>query len=450
MTEQAHDAPERSAVGRRGVTGLVTFVRACACACGLDATTPAYPADEALPLPPEIIALDGHRLPGLLGAAPADVRAFVVRPGGLTAVRVQIDERFLDAEGALVFALETGAEPRSDPDESFDHDDVLLLWLPDAGARLGEFARRGLIEVHVVDDRAPERWFYLARAPATPRTSLPPLITYEDDVVAGEEYTLGFAKDGGAVIDRLTLGSGGPNLLDRSKARLRCRLAFGLRAFERTEADVAVRVTGLRVGPLRILRETAARGRLLWGIYSPEVREMFVFTPRTFMLPVTLRVSPALRYLVREAELRITMDLDTSARGLIFSSSVAPGIVDVIDGSGTPEPFRQPETPFDWYLLRAGTRGLLGWASTHPDYARLITPYYRDDRTSLDPPEHVAGEFGHHGFRFRSAALPLEGEIRITAYGRILGLVQMRHIPAEMARFKTRPRVVVHDANVSD
>jgi hypothetical protein len=392
-------------------------------------------------LPPDLVALTGHELPQLMAVPPSEIVAVAQRNNTLVPVHVQVDPRWQDDDGALHYAFETGADPRP-PRAGLGPDDLVLIELPEGGARL-QNVPAGYSEVEVREPGdGTAHWFYLHRGTAAP---LPPRLRYDaaTDRIAGEDYTIGFSHQGTAVIDSLVLGdpANAFNLLDRSKARLDVDLALGIGSVHRSEDDVRVRTTGLHVGPLRIIRESEVRGRMLLGLYSPPVRDDFIFYAHGFVLPTTIRLTPTARMIVRSVTLRISMDLNAAARGITFRSVPEMPTPLVIDGHGGT---RGGSSPIDWYLLRRGGRGLLGWLEARPDVAREVTLYYRDDERHPDVPEAVAGEIGDHGFLFRhSGALP-PGDVRLSSHAWILHGAQLDDPAAVLRLFAARPEVQVH------
>src|SRR5262249_6272729 len=214
-----------------------------------------------------------------------------------------------------------------------------------------------------------------------------------------------FSRNGTAELESLVLGDPqhDVNILDRNKARLDVRLALGIGRVTRSEDDVRVRTTGVHVGPLRIIRESEVRGRMLLGLYSAPARDNFFFYPHGFVLPTTIRLTPGVRAIVRDVTFRLSMDLTESAHGMTFQS--APELEDPlpIEGRGHQ---RGGHQPIQWYLLRRGGTGLLGWLRATDTVAREVSLYYADDATRPDPPERVPGEFGDHGFLYHHDGTP--------------------------------------------
>lgn len=391
-------------------------------------------------LPPDLVALKGAQVPRLLGTPIDQITARALHDGRLTDVHLQIDQRRHTTSGSRRYVFEFGDQPQGSK-QPLGADDLVLLAVPEAGDRLHPPPENATeIEVQMPGNDA-SRWFYLAvGAPAR----LPSLIRYDPATggVRGQDYAIGFSHKG-AVIDRLVLGApdSGPNLLDRSKARLDVDLALGIGRISRTEDDVRVRTTGVHAGPLRVIRESEVRGRMLFGFYSPPVRDHFIFYPHGFVLPTTIRLTPTARWLTRGVTLRISMDLDPAAGPLSFWSAPEMPVPLPIDGTrGT----RGGRLPMTWYLLRAGDLGLLGWLQAPSDIAREVTLYYRDDQSHTDPPEGIDGEFGDHGFLFHhTGALPA-GTLHLSSFGWVVRGSDLDRPAAALRRLVTRPTVRVH------
>ncbi|MGH3054506.1 MAG: hypothetical protein ACRDL7_05955, partial [Gaiellaceae bacterium] len=259
----------------------------------------------------------------------------------------------------------------------------------------------------------------------------------------GQDYVLGFSRSGSPVIDTLVLGDPAhdSNIIDRSKARLDVDLALGIGRLSRSEDDVRVRTTGLHCGPLRIIRECEVCGRMLMGIYSPPVRDTFIFYPHGFVLPTTVRLTPTARLLIRSVSLRISMDLVDAPGGITFQSDPEIPLPIAVDGQGGA---RTGTRPIGWYLLRRGQSGRLGWLEARDDIAGDVTLYYRDDRAHADPPEEMHGEVGDHGFLYRHSGPLPDGDIQLGSYGWVLHGEQLERPDIELRALVTAPTVRVH------
>lgn len=392
-------------------------------------------------LPPDLVVLSGSDLPSLAATPVDEIAAFAEHDGALAPVHVQVDQRDA-ADGGWAFAFESGAEPRAARHAGLGPDDLVLLSLDEGGARLRPPLPQH-VEIEVTRADGATRWFYVGRGVSR----LAPLLRYDPstDGVVGADYGLRFSRSGAPVLDALVIGDPAhdPNLLDRNKARLDVDVAFGIGTLHRSEDDVRLRTTGLHIGPLRIIRECEVRGRMLLGIYSPPLRDNFIFYPHGFMLPATVRLAPALRMLVHEMTLRISMDLAAGVPDLTFQS--APDILDPIPVDGH-HGQRGTQQPIEWYLLRRGDVGLLGWLRAREDVAREVSLYYHDDLTHPDPPEQEVGERGDHGFLFRHTGPLPAGEIRLSSYGWVVHADLLRQPAAALRAFTSQTAVRVHPA----
>jgi hypothetical protein len=392
-------------------------------------------ADE---LPADIVALTGRELPELLGVPLAELTATALHASAPAPIHMQIDQRAPTSDGRWQYVLDVSggaASPR------LREDDLVLLATDEGGERIRTPATR-TIEIEVLDARGITRWFYLSRG-APP--ALPPLVSYDAtaDRIRGQDYALGFSRNGTPVIDALVLGDldHGSNILDRSKARLEVELALGIGKVTRTEDDVRIRTIGVHRGPLRVIRECEVRGRMLLGLYSPPVRDNFIFYAHGFVLPTTVRLTPTARLLTHSVTLRISMDLVAPPDGLTFQSQPEVPSAVSVSGLGGVRGGRQPIV---WYLLRRDGVGLLGWLEAPADIARDVTLYYRDDRAHVDPPERSPGEVGDHGFLYRhSGALPA-GDVHLSSHAHVLHDEQLERPAAELRVVASRPTVRVH------
>ena len=392
-------------------------------------------ADE---FPADIVTLTGRELPRLLTVPPAELTATALHASAPTPIHIQIDRRTRTDDGRWQYALDA---PGGTASQGLGADDLVLLATDEGGDRM-RTPPAGGTEVEVVDAGGITRWFYLSRgAPA----ALPPLVSYDAaaDRIRGQDYALGFSRSGTPVLDALVLGDPdhGSNILDRSKARLEVELALGIGKVRRTEDDARIRTVGVHRGPLRIIRECEVRGRMLLGLYSPPVRDNFVFYAHGFVLPTRVRLTPTARMLTKSVTLRISMDLIDAPDGLRFQSQPEMPSAVPIDGLGG---VRGGTQQVVWYLLRRDGMGLLGWLEAPDDIARDVTLYYRDDRTHADPPEHAAGEIGDHGFLYRHTGTLPAGDVRLSSHAQVLHGEQLERPAAELRAVASRPTVRVH------
>jgi len=388
--------------------------------------------DGAEALPPHIIAVAGSELPHLAGAPIECLRAAARdADGSVRPVPVQIDERVRDGNG-FAWAFEGGEEPLRDPDTAFDADDLLLLDVRDAGACADVPAGGSAI---VVEDGGCITLACDATPPVPPSRVR---LLNAGQAIAGNAYQLGFAPDGKAWLNALRLGDGA-NLLDRSKGRLRLELPLGL-VVDRDEDDLRTRVTGEHVGPLRIVREIEARGRVALNLYSRPTRDRFIFYADGFSIPTSVVISPSAALVLRAVVLRLSMDLRPSGAALQFRS--APEIPATLPITGH-EGRRGSWAPLQWYLLQSGSTGLLGWLETDPAYASDVTLYYNDDVAHADPPENVPGEFGDHGFLFVRSEGLATGTFRVVTQAWVVRGHDLEDPAGVRERFTRRPTYVV-------
>jgi len=398
------------------------------------------PAVQAQEVPAEFVSLRGSELPTLLGVPIHEISAVAAHRQSLLAVHLQIDPRMRGNDGSWRYTFDGDADSSTHDNAVLNADDELLLMFSEGGERV-QPAPRNHIEVEV-SQSGEARWFYVHRGQSP---DLAPLIRYDvaADRIASGDYAIDFGRGGTAVMSALVLGDGDQrgSILDRNKARLDVDLAFGIGRVSRTEDDVHVQTTGTHSGPLRIIRQSEVRGRMLLGMYSAAVRDNFIFYPHGFVLPTTVRLTPTARMLVRSVTLRISMDLSDAFHDMTFQSAPEMRTALPIDGHGGAHGGQQP---IEWYLLRRGTVGVLGWLRARADIAREVSLYYRDDRHHADAPEARAGEFGDHGFLFHhDGALPA-GEVRLSTHAWIVHGEQLNDPAAELRRLTAPATVRVH------
>ena len=354
----------------------------------------------------QLVVLSGNDLMPLFGTPVHQLAVLKVSPTGLTPIVFQVDRR--DALGRyIVDEADTAASGR--PVLGF-HDELVFL-ASDAGARLSDAARRGeaarLAEIRLGDTpgSAP-KWIYISSSsdPGPVQGSRYMQYIPASDTVSSAVYQLGFNTQLPFLVDTFrwkTDDSDGwsPNVLDTMKIRHQGRF-LGFIPFKRTHRDYTSRLSAVKAGPLRVIRRTESRIRLLWHLKTPAVHIDYVMMPGGFVMDTVIDIPFNVGLFFNGIETLTTVDWneDTALPRLTIEAPGHPKAA-TINGHMSSD-----EREFN--LLQAhqfAVRSSFGemFVSLEIPYGVPITPwlYLRDAQNEADPPENRAGQFGNVGFR---------------------------------------------------
>ncbi len=322
----------------------------------------------------------------------------------------QLDEKTPDGERVLPFGDQ--ANP-GDGNQCFDGQDELVFMARDAGTRANsviDIARaQKAVEIKVNNTNGGAGYVYLVqfscRAPRDPVD----YVHYnpKDKTVTTDFYRMRFHPDFPISINHLTAfptaGGNGKNIVDRIKVRGDANLLFGIHLSRTEEQFTSVDLAYID-GPVRVIRRTGNRMKLVLGIPTPSAIIDNVFYREYFSLPTDLNVPFNAGLVIKDARTRTTTDLSEAARGTVFyNSNNTQGVV--IDGKMSRAEKNLDLSPFNWLiLLNKDADAGVHWAWMNrtiiderlADYPPTL--YYNDDQSRPDPPEQNAGHYGNTGY----------------------------------------------------
>ncbi len=370
----------------------------------VERTTVIYPLSS----PYYPVVLTGKDLPPLQHRPLKGLALYAVHAGELRPIPFQIDRR--DAAGA--FQIPVGDAERADEAKAvLDRNDECVFMASDIGdktARVPDVpgASAGA-EIELRDPHTGQRgWVYALvfeeRPPDPPPADY---VAYDPvrDTVESEIVRIGFSREKPFLIETILWKEAetrryAPNFTDTMKIRHRGRL---LRAvpFERTQGDYTSRLIAVKDGPVRVIRRTSNRVRVLWRLKTPSISIDFIHYANAFFMDTRLDLpfKPGLFF----SDVETVMSLDGRPdpqfpRTEVFTHSLRDGVP--IDGTMSDEK-KLLNFSSDNSLVLANTFGkilvTLELERGSPIRAR---PYLMDDAAVADPPENIPGQFGNVGF----------------------------------------------------
>jgi hypothetical protein len=354
----------------------------------------------------QLVVLSGSDLMPLVGTSVRELSMLSASPTGLRPIVFQVDRR--DAQGRYIIDDAAGAES-GDPLLG-SHDELVFL-ASDAGTRLSDITRYSksgkLAEIRLGETPGiPPRWVYVSNSkdPYPVRGNHYVQYNAESDLVTSAAYQLGFDMRLPFLVDafrwKSNTGDGwSPNIVDTMKIRHR-GMFLGFIPFKRTHRDYSSRLTGVKAGPLRIIRRTENRIRVLWHLKTPAVQIDYVVMPGGFVMDTVIDIPFNVGLFFGGIETLTTVDWNQNP-GLPDLTVGMPGhpSTAAINGHMSAEKHAFNLLQAHQFTVTSSLGRMLVSLEIPPGVP--ITPwlYLRDALNETDPPEKRTGQFGNIGFR---------------------------------------------------
>ena len=354
----------------------------------------------------QLVVLSGKDLMPLLGTPVRDLALLSASPAGVRPIVFQVDRR--DAVGRYI--IEDPAAAESVGPLLGLQDEVVFL-ASDAGTRLSNIAGQSstakLVEIRLAETPGvPPRWVYLSNSGVPNLVRGNHYIQYdaEGDLITSAAYQLGFDMQQPFLVDVLrwkndTGDSWSPNVVDTMK--IRHRGAFlGFIPFTRTHRDYSSRLTGVKAGPLRVIRRTENRIRVLWHLKTPAVHIDYVVMPGGFVMDTVIDIPFNVGLFFDGIETLTSVDWNQNPElpGLMIG---IPGHHNTaaIDGHMSAEKHALNLLQADRFTVTSSLGEILVSLEIPPGVPITAWIYLRDALNEADPPENRSGQFGNIGFR---------------------------------------------------
>ncbi len=258
---------------RKRIFAVHVFLFWLCCGAAAASSYNATDANAPIVVGQSAVIVQGAALPRLLGVPRNRISAHVQRQNTLHAVPVQIDGR--DKEG--YFELQASAA-----DRALDGNDDCVIGEVEGGVRLSDPAAvlgdERFAELRVYDHKSGrEGWLYLVARPAPADAPNNPRLRYDAqaDRIESDRYRLGFSRDLPFLVEEMrwhdsNQAAWSDNLTDGMSVRHVGKL-FGRVDFERTTDDYKSELEQIKQGPVRIIRRTANKVRILGWLSTPSV-----------------------------------------------------------------------------------------------------------------------------------------------------------------------------------
>lgn len=363
---------------------------------------------SACPSVQELAVVTGGSVPALLGTPVQQISLLNYSQGRLSPLSFQIDQK--DPQGRYLVEETPPGGPQS-LSAALDENDELVFRVMDSGNRLpgaSEFVRLySLVEIQVTDlSSGISGWIYASISSQNKPVSSDNVIRYlpDTDSVRSGLYHIGFSEQLPFLVDTFHWKLDGnhawsPDISDTMKIRHRGTF-LGFIPFQRTQNDYSSRLVSVKEGPLRIIRRTSNRIRMLWKLKTPTIYVDYVMMPDGFIMDTIIDIPFNIGLFFSNVETLTTMDWNDDPELPKLTIHSPDGVTALpVDGHMSPD-----KQTFN----TANTRHISVSSSFGELFIRLDIPddfpiqpwlYLRDDIEEPDSPENHAGQFGNVGFR---------------------------------------------------
>ncbi len=393
-----------------------------------------------------VIEISGKKIPSFSGKEISKIDLLVFKNGEWKGISFQIDEKGYDPLiGTRKWVLDESFSRRIDlpkGDGKLDEDEVILFMSKEMGEKAATFPTA----VEVLEVKFQDRYAYLLFNPKNFLKNDKNQIQYhpQTDSIETSGYKARFNLKHPVVQEELVIknqANSTTNILDRFKVRvlLAIRNFFD---FKVEEENITSKRVGYRLGPIRLIRRVTAYKSLGPIRVSPKVESDFLFYPHYVRIPTLLNNPVDGRKLLDPKTSGFAgFDFNKNFYGTKFYSEKNLNPI-VMNGSMSPGEKNLNLTDVTWWGAE-GTKGSMivkvEWDPQLAAQGVTCNLYYKDDASSVNPPEAEVGEL-LIGFQLDYSKMPA-GKYSIYlnqifpeesfSIGEVQGLIQQAtHIPS--------------------
>lgn len=352
---------------------------------------------------PVVIEVGG--LASLTGMPARELQLAVYTGTKLVQIPFQIDQK--DKNGLYVFEKESGKKKAGK--NYLNENDEIAFMAFDAGEeiRTGAYDDNSIIASIKVEDIDSKnvKWIYILNDESI-EASLEDYVIYdsEEDAINTDIYRLGFSNDTPFLVNEMkwagsVKGEWSENAVDTMKLKQEGKL-FGVFDFERNHRDYTSELIAVKDGPIRVIRRTSNKVRILWALKSPEVLIDYIIHKSGFQMDIVIDIPFRIGLVFDDLESIATIDWREVAveKGFTLRHISTQGEYR-IDGKMTDEERQLNEYP-DTNMTINSDYGRIEMDMEMTDGSPILkTVFYMDDGAAQDPPENVPGQYGNVGFR---------------------------------------------------
>jgi hypothetical protein len=361
----------------------------------------------ACPTVEGLAIVTGGQLPALLGTQLQQISMLSYAAGRLSPISFQIDRK--DHQGRYV--IEADRSPKSArADAVLDDNDELVFRAKDRGDRLpgsSQLARsHRLIEIRLSEpESGAAGWVYVRISSDEKPLSQQRFIRYlpDTDAVKGQLYHIGFSAELPFLVDAFHWKLPGEHawsadISDTMKIR-HLGTFLGFLPFQRTHADYSSRLVSVKRGPLRIIRRTSNRIRMLWKLRSPALYVDYIMMPDGFVMDTVIDIPFNIGLFFSDVVTLTTMDWNDDPALPDLTVHAADGTALPVNGRMSRDKQRFNTVNESEFSISSAFGELLVSLDIPDDFPIQPWLYLRDEINTADLPEHHPGQFGNVGFR---------------------------------------------------
>ena len=350
----------------------------------------------------------GRNVPALLGTPIQQISLLNYSQGRLSPVSFQIDQK--DGQGRYLIE----AIP---PDElqtraaALDENDELVFRFKDSGKKLPETSEfvglHSLVEIQVTDTNSEiSGWIYASISDQNKPLPSNKLIRYlpDTDSVQSGLYHIGFSAQLPFLVDTFHWKLDGdhtwsPDTSDTMKIRHRGTF-LGFIPFQRTQNDYSSRLVSVKVGPLRVIRRTSNRIRMLWQLKTPALYVDYVMMPDGFIMDTIIDIPFNIGLFFSNVETLTTMDWNDDPDLPELTIYSPDGVMKLpVDGHMSADKQAFNTANSSHFSVSSSFGDLFIQLDIPDDFPIKPWLYLRDAIEEPDSPENHVGQFGNVGFR---------------------------------------------------
>ena len=305
----------------------------------------------------------------------------------------------------------TAAEIAAAGARGFDFNDECVFMAADLGKKADglsiTFQGARVTEIELADPRTDQRGWVYAVVGTRDSVQRSPVdyVAYDKgrDAVESNVYKAAFSRETTFLLNRLEWKhsgtfKGSPDLTDTMKAKHQGRLLHSL-TFERTQGDSETKLLGVKDGPVRVIRSSASRVRVIMKMRTPEIYVNNIHYGNAFFMDTHIRIPFRIGLFFSDLNTIMTMDGNDDPRlppATLYTPSRGEGAL--IDGRMSPQE-EAINGSKDQSLIIDTVYGKILVSLEHERGMPIdYRVYVKDDRNAADPPETIPGQFGNVGF----------------------------------------------------
>ena len=174
---------------------------------------------------------------------------------------------------------------------------------------------------------------------------------------------------------------------------------LGFLNFERTHADYSSKLVSVKQGPLRIIRRTSNRVRMLWKLKSPVLYVDYVMMPDGFIMDTVIDIPFNVGLFFSDVVTLTTMDWNDDPSLPDLSIHAPNGDRLPVTGHMSADKRLFNTINSNQFAVSNPWGKLLVRLDIPDDFPIRTWLYLSDEITATDSPENHRGQFGNVGFR---------------------------------------------------